>query len=330
MGQCTHLPTRGGESVGRLHGTPPCRGEGLPTKHGAVVLGRTAQNLFWLSPLCRAGREHGADARGRVSHEPHLAARGRGQRASDLDDAGGRGRRGLHAKHKMADVATVADFMLFDEENPSSVRSCLRAARTNARSVRTALTTEVWETINAGWLEFVQMSSRSDIAGSGLQETAALGQAGQPPVPRRVPLDHPPRRRLRLQPARQLRRAGRQHGAHPRHEVLRAAAARDAGRRRRRHPAMDADPARRLGASQLPARLSRPLQGLEHRRLPDPPAGNAALADLLHRLDQPHARHARGDLWRRGRRPRCGRRGDRRCSRATTWTASSSTGCTSS
>jgi uncharacterized alpha-E superfamily protein len=49
------------------------------------------------------------------------------------------------------------------------VRSCLRAARTNARSVRTALTTEVWETINAGWLEFVQKGP-DDIAGSGLQE----------------------------------------------------------------------------------------------------------------------------------------------------------------
>ena len=242
--------------------------------------------------------------------------------AAEVDEA-------FNAKHKIADVATVADFMLFDEENPSSVRSCLRAARTNARSVRTALTTEVWETINAGWLEFAQIEPRDDrrqqAAGA-----AALDQAGQPPVPRRVPLDHPARRRLRLQPARQLRRARRQHGAHPRHEILRAAAAGDAGRRRRRHPAMDADPARRLGASQLPARLSRPLQGLEHRGLPDPAAGDAALADLLRRLDQPHARHAGGDLRRPDAGARCGRRGDRRCSRATAWTASSSTGSTSS
>jgi uncharacterized alpha-E superfamily protein len=73
-------------------------------------------------------------------------------------------------KHKVADVASVSHFMLFDEENLSSVRSCLLAARTNAKSVRTALTSECWETINAGWLEFAQLKPRN-IAGSKLQET---------------------------------------------------------------------------------------------------------------------------------------------------------------
>ncbi|GAB5511028.1 MAG: alpha-E domain-containing protein [Hyphomicrobiales bacterium] len=48
---------------------------------------------------------------------------------------------------------TVVDFLAFSEANPSSIRSCLEAARANARSVRTALTIEMWETINAAWLE---------------------------------------------------------------------------------------------------------------------------------------------------------------------------------
>lgn len=48
---------------------------------------------------------------------------------------------------------TVVDFLAFSEANPSSIRSCLEAARHNARSVRTALTIEMWETINAAWLE---------------------------------------------------------------------------------------------------------------------------------------------------------------------------------
>jgi uncharacterized alpha-E superfamily protein len=48
----------------------------------------------------------------------------------------------------------VMEFMVSDEENPSSIWSCLRAARENARAVRGALTTEVWETQNQTWLEF--------------------------------------------------------------------------------------------------------------------------------------------------------------------------------
>ena len=47
----------------------------------------------------------------------------------------------------------VMDFMVRDESNPSSICSCLRAARENARAVRGALTTELWETQNATWLK---------------------------------------------------------------------------------------------------------------------------------------------------------------------------------
>lgn len=44
-------------------------------------------------------------------------------------------------------------FMVADTSNPSSIASCLRFARENARAVRGALTTEVWETQNITWLE---------------------------------------------------------------------------------------------------------------------------------------------------------------------------------
>lgn len=51
----------------------------------------------------------------------------------------------------------VMDFMVRDENNPSSIISCLRAARENARAVRGSLTTEVWETQNQTYLELVRM-----------------------------------------------------------------------------------------------------------------------------------------------------------------------------
>jgi uncharacterized alpha-E superfamily protein len=56
---------------------------------------------------------------------------------------------------KLGDVTPekVMAFMVRDESNPSSIASCLRSARENARAVRGALTTEVWETQNQTWLE---------------------------------------------------------------------------------------------------------------------------------------------------------------------------------
>src|SRR5712671_2934815 len=51
----------------------------------------------------------------------------------------------------------VLDFMAGDPSNPSSIHSCLNAARENARAVRGTLTTEVWETQNQTWLEFQRL-----------------------------------------------------------------------------------------------------------------------------------------------------------------------------
>jgi uncharacterized alpha-E superfamily protein len=56
--------------------------------------------------------------------------------------------------------ARVMEFMVKDEDNPSSIISCLRAARENARAVRGSLTTEVWETQNQTWLELNRMLKR--------------------------------------------------------------------------------------------------------------------------------------------------------------------------
>jgi uncharacterized alpha-E superfamily protein len=51
----------------------------------------------------------------------------------------------------------VMAFMVQDARNPSSIVSCIGAARENARAVRGTLTTEVWETQNQTWLELKRM-----------------------------------------------------------------------------------------------------------------------------------------------------------------------------
>ena len=59
--------------------------------------------------------------------------------------------------HGEIEAKKVMDFMVKDESNPSSILSCLGAARENARAVRGTLTTEVWETLNTTWLEVKRM-----------------------------------------------------------------------------------------------------------------------------------------------------------------------------
>jgi len=54
--------------------------------------------------------------------------------------------------------------LLFDPTNSSSVTSCLRTARENARAVRFALTQELWEALNSAWLE---LQSLRPVQGSG-------------------------------------------------------------------------------------------------------------------------------------------------------------------
>ncbi|MEY4496642.1 MAG: hypothetical protein RL744_1706 [Pseudomonadota bacterium] len=47
----------------------------------------------------------------------------------------------------------VLDFMIYETSNPSSIVSCLFAARENARVIRGKITSEAWETQNTTWLE---------------------------------------------------------------------------------------------------------------------------------------------------------------------------------
>jgi uncharacterized alpha-E superfamily protein len=61
------------------------------------------------------------------------------------------------ALHGEVNARDVMDFMVKDESNPSSIMSCLSAARENARAVRGTLTTEVWETQNQTWIEVRRM-----------------------------------------------------------------------------------------------------------------------------------------------------------------------------
>lgn len=62
------------------------------------------------------------------------------------------------AKYSTVSGDNVLKFMVSDPDNLSSIYSCLRLARENAHAVRGTLTTEMWETLNATWLEAKERS----------------------------------------------------------------------------------------------------------------------------------------------------------------------------
>ena len=59
----------------------------------------------------------------------------------------------FQALHGEITPERVIEFLAFSEENPSSIQCCFNTARQNARSVRSALTSEMWEAINSAWLD---------------------------------------------------------------------------------------------------------------------------------------------------------------------------------
>ncbi|NNM76896.1 alpha-E domain-containing protein [Sphingomonas sp. ID1715] len=58
--------------------------------------------------------------------------------------------------------ASACQYLSLDPNNSSSMRCCIERARNNARAVRTAITAEAWEAINAAWLDLQRYGVRLD------------------------------------------------------------------------------------------------------------------------------------------------------------------------
>jgi len=127
------------------------------------MLSRTADHLFWMSRYME--RAENTARMLDVNYQTALLPQS--------DAVAELGWRGLLAiseltgdytkRYGAIDPSKLMDFMVSDEENPSSIVSCLRAARENARAVRGTLTTEVWETQNQTWLEFNKVLASGEL-----------------------------------------------------------------------------------------------------------------------------------------------------------------------
>jgi uncharacterized alpha-E superfamily protein len=121
------------------------------------MLSRTADHLYWMARYTERAENTARmlDVNYQTSLLPQSAA---------VSKVGWEGMLSISelmpaytAKHGDIEPQQVMQFMVKDETNPSSILSCLRGARENARAVRGSLTTEVWETQNQTWLELNRM-----------------------------------------------------------------------------------------------------------------------------------------------------------------------------
>jgi uncharacterized alpha-E superfamily protein len=116
------------------------------------MLGRTANDLFWMARYIERAENMARllEVGYRLILMPHDG--GEEEWRSTLLSAGCE--TSYLERHGSIRTRDVVDYLLLDKENPSSVYSCLATARNNARAQRTAITREMWESLNSAWLEF--------------------------------------------------------------------------------------------------------------------------------------------------------------------------------
>ena len=117
------------------------------------MLSRTAENLFWsaryieradsLARLLEVGY--------RISLIPNTEKGYTNEWESILETSGIKNE--YLKKYKTISKEKIIFFLLFDPENSSSVKNCIKTARENIRMVRTAVTLEVWNAVNSSYHE---------------------------------------------------------------------------------------------------------------------------------------------------------------------------------
>ncbi|MGA9960868.1 MAG: alpha-E domain-containing protein [Azonexus sp.] len=117
------------------------------------MLSRTADHLFWMSRYIERAENLARllDVTWQMSLVPQsLEAANQNWNAvialNSLEEE-------FAARYPAVNAENVLRFMVSDAGNQVSIQSCLRLARENAHAVRGTVTSEMWETMNATWLE---------------------------------------------------------------------------------------------------------------------------------------------------------------------------------
>ncbi|MEA3263921.1 MAG: alpha-E domain-containing protein [Pseudomonadota bacterium] len=116
------------------------------------MLGRTANGVFWMARYLERAENTARllDAGSRMALTRDVLTAEAEWRSVISTVGKAAAFEAVHGQAYTGDK--VWNFLLRDKANPGSVLAMLEGARTNARSVRTALTREVWEAVNESWM----------------------------------------------------------------------------------------------------------------------------------------------------------------------------------
>ncbi|MFM1886278.1 MAG: hypothetical protein RL026_1435 [Pseudomonadota bacterium] len=117
------------------------------------MLSRTADHLYWLGRYVERAESlaRALDVQIQLSYLPqpaHFVAAGW---LDTLDELGLL--ESYREQHGEVDAERAPRYIALAPDTVLSIRGCLQAARENARAVRGAITSEMWETVNTTWLE---------------------------------------------------------------------------------------------------------------------------------------------------------------------------------
>ena len=133
------------------------------------MLSRTADHLFWMSRYSERAENLARllDVTYQMALVPQDddAARRNWNAVITLNSL----EKDFAATGRTPSAEAVLEFMVTDEGNPASIRTCLRLARENAHAVRGSMTAEMWETMNSTWIE-LRGKSFATIVASGVAE----------------------------------------------------------------------------------------------------------------------------------------------------------------
>lgn len=131
------------------------------------MLSRAAEGLFWLARSMERAENIARllDAGRRLEALPSTPEAQASEWASIVVASGCSTTypRPLEQAHR----TSVLEHLVFDDDNPSSIRSCFRNARENARAMRPALSSEAWDAANDAWIAMRAKDLR-EVAGGGL------------------------------------------------------------------------------------------------------------------------------------------------------------------
>jgi uncharacterized alpha-E superfamily protein len=133
------------------------------------MLSRTAENLYWTGRYIERtenlARVLDVSYRNVLLDLPGFSAEGEWRDA--LASLGNPPQ--FAEREQKLDEADVTRFFAVDTDSPCSIKFCVRAARENARALRTVISTEMWENINTTWLALRDLDE-AGLRARGLRE----------------------------------------------------------------------------------------------------------------------------------------------------------------